>query len=146
MRLPWPRLWTCAHRHHVLALVDGAQSRGDTLGLAWPAALIFYALPAKNGCAVPKVWARCMSARIVFRACFGRNVCGFFPRRRGGGLRLTGYFMPPRGRRRLRSGQYLPPGIKAMAANLVWLEQTIGWEWIYARRSKKHLAAYAARR
>jgi L-cysteine/cystine lyase len=54
---------------------------------------------------------------------------------------LSGHFMPAPGARRFEVGSVYRPGLKAMLANLVWLDETIGWEWIHNRIV--HLATYA---
>jgi L-cysteine/cystine lyase len=54
---------------------------------------------------------------------------------------FLGYFLPARTAQRYEMGTVYRPGIKAMVANLAWLRDSVGWDWIYARII--HLAGYA---
>jgi L-cysteine/cystine lyase len=140
-RLPLTDIVAMAHRHHVLTLVDGAQSAG-AIPLDLPASGVdFYALPGQKWLCGPEG----TGALYVRKDRLGQvapTFVGFFTLDSVKAYDFTGNFLPVRGEaRRFEVGTIYRPGIKAMAANLAWLEETIGWEWIYARI--EHLAEYA---
>ena len=54
---------------------------------------------------------------------------------------LSGNYMPAPNARRYEVATVNRPTIRAMAANLNWLAESVGWEWIHARIFR--LAEYA---
>jgi L-cysteine/cystine lyase len=54
---------------------------------------------------------------------------------------MTGYFVPAKGATRYEVGTINRPAAEAMAANLTWLAETVGWDWIHERIAR--LAEYA---
>ena len=139
LRLPLSELVALAHRHYALTLVDGAQSAG-AIPLDLPASGVdFYALPGQKWLCGPE-GTGALYVRHDRLSLLGLTFAGYSSIVESG-YDLTGYFMPAKGARRYEVGSIYRPGVKGMIANLDWLEQTVGWEWIHARI--EHLAAYA---
>ncbi len=139
MRLPLKEIVAMGHSHHVLSLVDGAQSAG-AIALDLPASGVdFYAMPGQKWLCGPEgigaLYVRQDRLSMVWPTFVG------YTSMEGGMYDLTGHFMPAQGARRYEVGTIYSPGIQAMVANLAWLAETAGWPWIYARIA--HLAGYA---
>ncbi len=138
-RLPLAKIVAMGHRYGVLSLVDGAQSAG-AIPLDLPTSGVdFYAFPGQKWLCGPEgiggLYIRQDCLSLVSPTFAGYKSMG------EGGYDLTGYFMPAPGARRYEVGTVYSPAIKAMVANLAWLEESIGWDWIYARIA--HLSSYA---
>ena len=128
------------HRHHVLSAVDAAQSAG-AIPLDLPASGVdFYAMPGQKWLCGPEgvgaLYVRREHLSLVSPMFVGYRSMG-----EAGIFDYAGYFMPAPNARRYEHATVFRPGIRAMLANLAWLEETIGWDWIHARIS--HLADYA---
>jgi L-cysteine/cystine lyase len=139
--LPLAEIVAMGHRHHVLTLVDGAQSAG-AIPLDLPASGVdFYALPGQKWLCGPEgtgaLYVRKDRLNLV-----APTFVGYASLEGVHAYDFTGHFLPARdSARRYEVGSIYRPGIKAMVANLAWLAETAGWEWIYARI--EHLAEYA---
>lgn len=142
MRLPLKEIVAMGHRRHVLSLVDGAQSAG-AIPLDLPASGVdFYAISGQKWLCGPEG----LGALYVRQDRFSQLAPTFVGYRTFGDKAVydaTGYFMPAPDARRYEFATIYRPGLKAMLANLNWLTETIGWDWIYARIA--HLAGYARR-
>lgn len=139
-RLPLDRIVAVGHRHHALSAVDAAQSAG-AIPLDLPASGVdFYAMPAQKWLCGPEA----VGALYVRRdrlSILEPTFAGYRTMGDDGAFNLTGHFMPASNARRYENATVYRPGIRAMLANLNWLEETIGWDWIYSRIA--HLAGYA---
>ncbi|MBN1993437.1 MAG: aminotransferase class V-fold PLP-dependent enzyme [Anaerolineae bacterium] len=132
-RLPLNDIVALAHRRNILVLVDGAQSAG-AIPLDLPASGVdFYALPGQKWLCGPE------GTGVLYvrqdRLCLvAPTFVGFSTLEDVNSYDFTGYFLPARdSARRYEVGTIYRPGIKGMLANLTWLEETVGWDWIYAR-------------
>ena len=142
MRLPLAEIVAMAHRHHVLCAVDGAQSAG-AIPLDLPASGVdFYAFPGQKWLCGPEGTGG-LYVRRDRLSLLKPTFVGYRSMDAGGGHDWAGSFTPQKDARRFETGSVYRPGIAAMAANLGWLQDTIGWEWIHARIA--HLAEYAHR-
>ncbi len=140
MRLPLPDIVAMGHRHNVLSLVDGAQSTG-AIPLDLPASEVdFYAMPGQKWLCGPE-GTGALYVREDRLSLVSPTFAGYGTIAGSGAYDLTGYFVPAKGAARYEIATVNRPGIRAMAANLTWLEESVGWEWIYARIG--HLAQYA---
>jgi L-cysteine/cystine lyase len=140
VRLPLKEIVTAGHKHGVLSLVDGAQSTG-AIPLDLPASGVdFYAMPGQKWLCGPE-GIGALYLRRDRLSLVDPTFVGFFSLEDPSHYDDLGYFMPARTARRYEVGTLYRPGIKAMAANLKWLEETVGWPWIYARIGR--LAQYA---
>ncbi len=141
-RLALAEIVEMAHRHHVLTLVDAAQSMG-AIPLDLPASGVdFYAFPGQKWLCGPEgvggLYVRTDRLSLV-----SPTFAGYSTVAGTGKYDTTGYFMPTAGARRFEVGSVNRSAIQAMLANLTWLEETVGWDWIHARIA--HLSGYAHR-
>ena len=140
MRLPLAELVAMGHRQQVLSLVDGAQSTG-AIPLDLPASGVdFYAMPAQKWLCGPE-GTGALFVRQDRLSLLWPTFAGYSTIARTGAYDPTGYFVPAQGAARYEVGTVNRPAIEAMVNNLKWLEETVGWEWIYTRVA--HLAQYA---
>lgn len=131
IRLPLEEIVAMGHRHGVLSLVDGAQSTG-AIPLDLPASEVdFYAMPGQKWLCGPEgtggLYIRKDRINLVNPTFVG------YPSLADGTHDWTGYFMPAPGAQRYEIATVYSPGIKAMVTNLNWLEEKVGWAWIYDR-------------
>jgi L-cysteine/cystine lyase len=128
------------HHHHVLSLVDGAQSTG-AIPLNLPASGVdFYAMPGQKWLCGPS-GVGALYIRRDNLALVAPTFSGFSTLEDVSMYDFTGYFVPAKSARRYEVGTVYGPGIQAHLANLTWLEETIGWDWIYSRINQ--VAGYA---
>lgn len=138
--LPLEEIAAMGHRHHVLSLVDGAQSMG-AINLDLPASGVdFYAFPGQKWlCGLEGIgglYVRAERLSEVWTTFMGYSSIGST-----GTYDHSGYFIPNQDTSRYEVGTVYRPAIKAMVKHLAWLEERIGWEWIY--NSIRDNAAYA---
>ena len=140
LRLPLEDIVAMGHDHHVLSLVDGAQSVGAIPLDRAASGVDVYAMPGQKGLCGPEgtgaLYVRQERLHLV-----APTFVGFSSLEDVSMYDFHGYFMPARTARRYEVGTVYRPGIKAMVANLAWLSESVGWDWIYARII--HLAGYA---
>jgi L-cysteine/cystine lyase len=140
IRLPLEKIVAMGHRHHVLSLVDGAQSVG-AIPLDFQAGQVdFYAMPGQKWLCGPE-GTGALYVRQTRLSQVAPTFVGFSTLEDIKMYDFLGYFMPARTGRRYEVGSVYRPGIKAMATNLAWLKDSVGWDWIYGRIA--HLAGYA---
>jgi L-cysteine/cystine lyase len=132
MRLPLAEIVALARQHHLLVLVDGAQSAG-AIPLDLPAIGVdFYAIPGQKWLCGPEgVGALFVRDNLV--GVLQSTFAGYASMGDAAMFDLSGYFMPAPGARRYEVATIYRPAVMAMVANLRWLEETVGWEWIFAR-------------
>lgn len=139
-RLPLEAIVAMGHRHHVLSLVDAAQSAGS-IPLDLPASGVdFYAMPGQKWLCGPE-GTGALYVRPDRLSLLNPTFVGFTSMENVSMWDFSGYFMPAQGARRFEVGSVYRPGIAAMAATQAWLADDLGWEWIYARIA--HMQAYA---
>jgi len=139
-RLPMAKITAMGHKHHVLSLVDAAQSVG-AIPLDLPASGVdFYAIPGQKWLCGPE-GTGALYIRQDRVSMVSPTFVGYVSLENPTMYDYTGYFMPAKGARRYEVGTVYRPGIEAMVKNLGWLEEEIGWTWIHDRIL--HLAAYA---
>lgn len=140
LRLPLAEVVDMAHRHQVLTLVDGAQSAG-AIPLDLPASGVdFYALPGQKWLCGPE-GVGALYIRQDRLSLVSPTFAGYSTLEEVTMYDFAGYFVPAKSARRYEVATVYRPGIQAMLANLAWLAETIGWEWIHARI--RTLAEYA---
>jgi L-cysteine/cystine lyase len=140
MRLPLADIVAMAHRHNALCLIDGAQS-GGAIALNLPASGVdFYAITGQKWLCGPEgigaLYLRQEHLNLV-----APTFVGYRSMDRVGGHDWTGYFMPQPDARRYEVGTTYRPGVSGMLANLTWLEEVVGWDWIHAHITQ--LSEYA---
>ena len=139
-RLPLSKITAMAHRHHVLTLVDAAQSTG-ALALDLPASGVdFYAMPGQKWlCGIEGTGA--LYIRRDRLSQLSPTFVGYSSMEDSSLFDYDGAFMLAAGARRFEVGTIFRPGVHAMLANLRWLSDDIDWDWIAERIS--NLAKYA---
>ncbi len=147
-RLPLTKISAMAHRHQVLTLVDAAQSTGAIM-LDLPASGVdFYAMPGQKWlCGIEGTGA--LYIRRDRLSQLSPTFIGYASLEDSSLFDYDGAFMLAAGARRFEVGTVYRPGVHAMVANLRWLSDDIGWDWIaerianlsqYAYKSLKSLA------
>lgn len=140
LRLPLPEIVAMGHRHQVLSLVDGAQSAG-AIELDLPASGVdFYSFPGQKWLCGPE-GIGALYVRSDRLSLLSPTFVGYGSIAVTGKYDLSGYFFPAQGASRFEVATVYRPAIKAMVANLAWLEESLGWEWIYNRITA--IAGYA---
>ena len=143
MRLPLAEIVALARRHHLLVLVDGAQSAG-AIPLDLPAIGVdFYAIPGQKWLCGPE-GVGALFVRDSLVGVLQSTFAGYASMGDAAMFDLSGYFMPAPGARRYEVATIYRPAVLAMVANLRWLEETVGWEWIFARIAQITEYAHAA--
>ena len=143
VRLPLTEIVAMGRRRNVLSLVDAAQSVG-AIPLDLPASGVdFYAMPGQKWLCGPEGVGALYVRRDRLHQ-VAPTFAGFSTLKDATAYDFTGHFVPAAGARRYEVGTVYRPGIRAMAANLTWLAETIGWDWIHARIAQ--LAEYARNR
>jgi L-cysteine/cystine lyase len=143
MRLPLKEIVEMAHRHFVLCAVDGAQSTGAT-PLDLPGSGVdFYAMSGQKWLCGPE-GIGALYVRKERLSELQPTFVGYASMGDAGIYDLRGAYMPAPNARRYEVATVNRPTIKAMTANMAWLEESVGWEWIHARIIS--LAEYARRR
>lgn len=131
-RLPLTDIVALAHQHHILCLVDAAQSIGAIPVDVAASAVDFYAMPSQK-------WLCGMegSGTLYIRqdkvSQIAPTFVGFLSLKDPSQYDLNGYYMPAANAQRYEMGTVFRPMVKAMATHLTWLEEEIGWAWIYER-------------
>jgi L-cysteine/cystine lyase len=139
IQLPLAALTTLAHQHQAWVAVDGAQSTG-AIPLDLPASQVdFYAMPGQKWLCGPE-GTGALYVRPELLEQLEQTFVGYASLDNGQ-YDLAGNFVPGADARRFEVGTLYTPGLRAMAANLHWLADSVGWDWIHARIV--HLADYA---
>ncbi len=131
-RLPLAEISAMARRHQVLTLVDAAQSVG-AIPLDLPASGVdFYAMPGQKWlCGIEGTGA--LYIRRERLGMLSPTFIGYASLEDSSMFDYDGAFMLAAGARRFEVGTVDRPGIHAMLANMRWLADEIGWEWIFER-------------
>ncbi len=131
-RLPLAKISAMARRHHVLTLVDAAQSVG-AIPLDLPASGVdFYAMPGQKWlCGIEGTGA--LYIRRERLGLLAPTFIGYASLEDSSMFDYDGAFMLAAGARRFEVGTVDRPGMHAMLANLRWLANEIGWAWIFER-------------
>ena len=131
-RLPLAEISAMARRHHVLTLVDAAQSVG-AIPLDLPASGVdFYAMPGQKWlCGIEGTGA--LYIRRERLGMLSPTFVGYASLELSSMYDYDGAFMLASGARRFEVGTVDRPGIYAMLANLRWMADEVGWEWIFER-------------
>ena len=139
--LPVADIAALAHQHNVLLLADGAQGAG-VVPLNLPKMDVdFYTISGQKWLCGPEgvgaLYIRREHLNII-----SPTYVGFASMDYEAQHDWTGYYMPQKDARRYEIGTTVNrPAIKAMVANLKWLQETVGWAWIHRRINQ--VARYA---
>ena len=129
-----------AHKHGALVLVDAAQSAGS-IPLDLPASGVdFYAMPAQKWLCGPEgIGALYVRADRLTQ--LDMTYAGFLSLQNPSAYDLTGHYLPAPDAKRFEVGTVNKLMYKGMVANFEWLENEVGWDYIYERI--RTLTAYA---
>jgi L-cysteine/cystine lyase len=140
-RLPLERIVTLAQQHHILTLVDAAQSTG-AIPLDLPASGVdFYAMPGQKWLCGPE-GTGALYVRRDRLSLLNMSFSGFLSLKTPMDWDFTGHFMPAPGARRYEVGSLYRPAIHAMATHMAWLAEEVGWPWIYEQIGALNRYAY----
>lgn len=140
LRLDLKAICTMAHKHGVLVVADAAQSAG-TIPLDLPdSGVDFYAMPAQKWLCGPE-GIGALYVRPDRLSQLEMTFSGFLSLMNPASFDLTGHYLPAPDSRRYEIGTVNKIMFRAMAANFEWLDQEVGWDYIYNRIEK--LTAYA---
>ena len=130
--LPLAEIAREAHRVGAFFAVDGAQSAG-TIPLNVPSLGVdAYAIPGQKWLCGPEgVGALYVRGSRVSE--LSPTYVGHFATRDFDATDLSGYYLPAPGAGRYEGGTVYWPVLYGMRESLRWLEETIGWEWIFAQ-------------
>ncbi len=131
-RLPMAEIAAMARRHHALTLVDAAQSAG-AIPLDLPESGVdFYAMPGQKWLCGPE-GTGALYIRRERLSLVQQTFIGYASLDNSSLYDYDGAFFAAPGARRFEVGTVYRPAIHAMAANLHWLSETVGWELIFGR-------------
>src|SRR5262249_4863702 len=121
-----------AHRVGAFFAVDGAQAAGVIPFDVHELGVDAYAVPGQKWLCGPEG----VGALYVRRDRLGElspTYVGHFATRDFDSMDLTGDYLPGSGATRYEGGTVYWPVLCGMHESLRWLDQDVGWDWIYAR-------------
>ena len=130
--LPVQAVAKAAHRQGALVAVDGAQSAGAIPIDVHALDVDFYAVPGQKWLCGPEG----VGALYVRKACLSALApmyIGIFALRDFGAMDLTGQFLPAPDARRYEQSSVYWPALYGMRESLRWLEEDLGWSWLFER-------------
>ncbi|HHJ06001.1 MAG TPA: aminotransferase class V-fold PLP-dependent enzyme [Anaerolineae bacterium] len=131
-RLPMAQIAAMTHQHHALTLVDAAQSTG-AIPLNLPASGVdFYAMPGQKWLCGPE-GTGALYIRRERLSMVQQTFIGYASLENSSLYDYDGAFFAAPGARRFEVGTVYRPAVHAMAANLRWLSESVGWEFIFER-------------
>jgi len=131
-KLPLAEIVEMAHRRGVLVLVDGAQSAGAMPIDLHALGVDLYAVPGQKWLCGPEG----VGALYVRRDRLSEvqpTFTGFASLWPAMAIDTTGEYMLTADARRYEVGTVFRPAIAGMRESLRWLEEGVGWDWIYSR-------------
>jgi L-cysteine/cystine lyase len=130
--LPLAEMAVEAHRVGAFFAVDGAQSAGTIPLNVHALGVDAYAVPGQKWLCGPE-GVGALYVRRDRLSELSPTYVGHFAVRDFDAIDLTGYFLPGAGATRYEGGTVYWPVLFGMCESLRWLEQDVGWEWIYAQ-------------
>jgi L-cysteine/cystine lyase len=130
--LPVREIAAAAHRVGALCVVDGAQAAGTMAVDVHALGVDAYAIPGQKWLCGPEgAGALYVSDGRISE--LSPTFVGGFGLRDFDAADGSGYFLPATGAARYEVGTVYWPALFGMRESLRWLEETIGWEWIFTR-------------
>jgi L-cysteine/cystine lyase len=124
-----------AHRVGALCAVDGAQSAGTIPLNVRALGVDAYAVPGQKWLCGPE-GAGALFVRSDRISELSPTYVGHFATRDFDAMDLSGYFLPAPGAARYEGGTVFWPVLSGMRESLRWLEEDVGWDWIYAQTAR----------
>jgi L-cysteine/cystine lyase len=143
--LPVAELAVETHRVGAFLAVDGAQSAGTIPLNVQALGVDAYAVPGQKWLCGPE-GVGALYVRNDRISELSPTYIGHFAVRDFDAVDASGYFLPAVGAGRYEGGTVYWPGLFGMYESLRWLEETVGWEWIFeysraiTRRCREMLA------
>jgi L-cysteine/cystine lyase len=130
--LPIENIAVEAHRVGAFFAVDGAQSAGTLRLNVRALGVDAYAVPGQKWLCGPEgVGALYVRSERISE--LSPTYVGHFATRDFDAMDLSGYFLPGEGATRYEGGTVYWPVLSGMCEALRWLEQDVGWDWIYTQ-------------
>ena len=120
------------HRIGAFFAVDGAQSAGVIPVNVHELGVDAYAVPGQKWLCGPE-GVGALYVRRDRLSELSPTYVGHFATRDFDAIDLTGYYLPGSGATRYEGGTVYWPVLYGMRESLRWLDQDVGWEWIYTR-------------
>lgn len=130
--LPVQAIAAAAHRHGALVAVDGAQAAGAIPVDVHALEVDFYAVPGQKWLCGPE-GVGALYVRQDRLSALAPTYIGAFALRDFEAMDLTGYFLPAPDARRYEQSSVYWPALYGMRESLRWLEEEVGWPWIFAQ-------------
>lgn len=130
--LPLAEIVQMAHQRDALVLVDGAQSAGAIPVDVRDLQVDMYAVPGQKWLCGPE-GVGALFVRRDLLSVIQPTVVGFTSLWPDMQMDLTGEYKLSSDARRYEVGSIFRPGFFGMQASLRWLEEDVGWNWVYAR-------------
>jgi L-cysteine/cystine lyase len=130
--LPVQLMAEAAHRQGAMVVVDGAQAAGAIPVDVHALDIDFYAVPRQKWLLGPEG----VGALYVRKGCLSAlnpTYIGGFGLRDFDAVDLTGNFLPAPDARRYEQSSLYWPALYGMQESLRWLEEDLGWPWLFAR-------------
>ena len=124
--LPLREISELARRHHLMVLVDGAQSAGQVPVDLHALDVDVYAMAGQKWLCGPEATGLLYVRRDRFA-----DIAPTYARY--GQFEASGYFIPAEGAKRYEIGEFYSPAIAAQEAALRWLRDEVGFDWAYDR-------------
>ncbi len=130
--LPVQAVAEAAHRQHTLVAVDGAQSAGAIPVDVHALDVDFYAVPGQKWLCGPE-GVGALYVRKSALSALSPTYIGGFGLRDFEAMDLTGNFLPAPDARRYEQSSVYWPALYGMRESLRWLEEDLGWAWVFAQ-------------
>lgn len=137
-RLDLPELSAFCHQRGILVLIDGAQSAGAIPISVHDLGVDFYAIPGQKWLCGPDGTGALYASAEIIPATTSTYVGYWSAEDAHGAWKLAS------NAKRFEVGGRQTAAIAGQAAALKWLEETIGYDWIFARIAQLHTYAYEA--
>ncbi len=130
--LPVQAIAEAAHRQGALVAVDGAQSVGAIPVDVHALGVDFYAAPGQKWLCGPE-GVGALYVRKASLSTLAPTYIGAFGLRDFEAMDLTGNFLPAPDARRYEQSSIYWPTLYGMRESLRWLDEEIGWPWLFAQ-------------
>ncbi len=130
--LPLGEIVDLAHRHHVLVIVDAAQSAGSVPVDVVALGVDVYATPGQKWLCGPEgTGAVYVSDEAIEQ--IQPTIVGYSSVTPGGWEHAGGYFLPKPGARRYEVGGMNAPAVLGQKTSVNFIRETVGLDWAYRR-------------
>lgn len=139
-RLPLADLVAAAHARGVMVVCDAAQAIGAIPVDVTALGVDFYAMPAQKWLCGPEGLGA-LYVRPDRFSLLHSTFAGSLSIRDFESYDWSGAWLPDSTAKRFEVGSVYRPAVRGMLAHMAWLEETVGWPWIWRRTAEMHLYA-----